>query len=281
MNIATPGYPTHLVSTYLSTANKISTIMSVTSTPTSAHVLQPTPTLETIPPEIREIIYSYVVPDERGIYQQYAGHFPTTQQFCLPLHEIRPPALGRVSRMLRYEYLPYYFKSTCFRILLPIEQGVGARTIMEQMALDRNNYDNRDLDPTARKWLDSIMHMPNVRFRHLQYRLVDLMGYVLGASINVAFIPSRRSYKVEYRVDDGRLSTNNIGSSGDSVSSWLTPKYVKGDLKKWRRFWYGEQYVIDALEWLYLGAHQDHEQVLPEMTDELDERMNKLFLLGP
>ena len=76
-----------------------------------------------LPLEIRENIYHHVLQEEQEDKLQYVGtgREGIPYDFCIPLRTIRPPALGRVGRATRCEYLPIFFKATCFRLCVNIQ----------------------------------------------------------------------------------------------------------------------------------------------------------------
>jgi hypothetical protein len=79
-------------------------------------IVPATPSLEGIPVEIRQQIFSDLVPLEQESDQEYCGLESDVNRVGLPLHKARPPALSQVSRRLRHEYLPYFLENTTVRI---------------------------------------------------------------------------------------------------------------------------------------------------------------------
>ena len=198
---------------------------------------------------MRNEIYGWVVAIEQDNHLELAGTDDDFTQFCLPLRKIRPPALARVCRTTRYEFLPVYFKQRCFRLYTYINAfRVFQHRGRQQRYLVR-------FEEQAEKWLDSLENIGEVSFRNLQFRILDLRGRPLGGSLNIRFLPKRNVYEAEFSKDDGwpERQFYNQGSrrrmpecmhrfmetlkgicvaSEDEVMTWATVKKLRDGLSE-------------------------------------------------
>ena len=146
----------------------------------------------TLPAEIRENVYSYTAESEQEHHLEYSRDSNThiSTNMCLPLRKIRPPALIRVCKTTRQEYLPYYFKTMYFRINVDIQSSFSHDSIV---------------DASAKSWLNSLLQSQNdlFRFRHVEFRLVDHYNPWIGACLIIRFAGHRRKYEVDFKLDQG------------------------------------------------------------------------------
>ena len=185
-----------------------------------------------LPPEIRGKIYYHIITSEQDKYLEYVGNGGKRVQydFCLPLRKVRPPVLIRVCKTLRYEYLPHFFRSMCFRMYVDIQttkifegQSAAASTTGPQLgvpyqfatfpSLSRSVTASQQrtpppaectiLETPAKNWLDSLRSRDGVRFRQLQIRFVTREGRPIGASFSITYNSRERKYELDFKLDEG------------------------------------------------------------------------------
>jgi hypothetical protein len=133
------------------------------------------PTLLGLPREIRDEMYSYVVEGEQEQQREYVGKHSNSSksQLCTPLFKVRPPSLIRVCKTTRAEYLPFYFRETCFRLYVDVGKPVMPEWIFSSRTRENSSlYEERvSIDNPTKNWLNSINVSDDAIFRNVQFRL--------------------------------------------------------------------------------------------------------------
>ena len=135
------------------------------------------PTLASLPAEIRENIYralyylEYVSDLE---YHDTDKHGDTT--FCLRYDRVRPPALARVNRSFRAEYLDLFFRETTFRVPLSVEKREGKRPLAKFKA----NL------CTADSWLTSLDRNGECAVQRIQFEMLPKPSSMRAARLDVS-----------------------------------------------------------------------------------------------
>ena len=180
-----------------------------------------------LPREIRNEVYSYVLESEQENQQEYVGKHrnASKSQFCTPLFKIRPPALIRVCRTTRAEYLTLYFHQTCFRIHANVGNPPTPGWDYIAWRLERVS-----IDKAMDNWLNSLSPLEHAIFRNVQFRL-SFNGAPLGASFNLVYNAQAEKYRCEFVMDDG----------WDGVYEIQRNRRIRGELCKrpehaWRAF---------------------------------------------
>ncbi len=171
------------------------------------------------------MIYSYLVETEQENLRGFTGRDNPDDETgtCLPIKTVRPPALIRTSRLLREEYLPYFFQHTIFR--------VDARC--DYLAIHYRDPDTGDyqraFDRPAAEWLASL-HRPNgdadyIRFRHLMYVPVLRDNSPLGFRLHIVVDARKHVYKVDMHIFKGWTTPGSILFDG-GMQALTMPKHV-------------------------------------------------------
>ncbi|KAK3697058.1 hypothetical protein LTR37_017656 [Vermiconidia calcicola] len=157
--------------------------------------------LDGLPAEVLREVYTFVALSEQENDLEYAGNGQETREFCLPLDKVRPPALSRVSKKFRAEYLPIFFSTICFRVYVDGGPLAGIIRRLGEVA----DPISIDLPPAVRMWLHSLC-LPSRKdnhFRNLQYRPLYHGGSEICSNLNVIFDSKVRRYNIDWRCDDG------------------------------------------------------------------------------
>ena len=237
-----------------------------------------------LPPELRERIYYYVPPCKQSDSLEYLGNGRERLDYdwCLPLRKVRPPALIRVCRTIRCEYLPFYLKSTCFRIHVDIQStksneagtpsmpGIAAwpatahwtmpSALFSRSAMARDQGQPPDetiLDKLANEWLDNLGSKDGVRFRQIHIRFVNSEGRVIGAGLTITYNSRDRKYEIDFKFDQGwpegirctiiRMGLRyNITVGPEEVSKRLRDMcdFSREEVLDWKAL----EYLMDALQ---------------------------------
>lgn len=195
-----------------------------------------------IPLEVRYMIYSYCIENEQEDLREYVGNHSNASRsdLCTPLFKVRPPALIRVCKQAREEYLPIYLRETCFRVYVNVDE------------VDRGplETDRITIDSATESWLRSIVREDkNLYFRHLQFRLTHNGGVPVGASFNLTFNAQRKKYRVDFIMDAGWMPLQYSSLGG------YTQLYVK---EMPHRAWEHVQAISEkaGAEWMNWGQVQ-------------------------
>jgi hypothetical protein len=214
------------------------------------------PTLLGLPTEIREIIYANVFETEQEDKQEYIGNnrISPHNEVCMSLSKIRPPSLGRVCKTLREEYLPYYFKATCFRVY--VNMDINDHPFNPAHKWPNYQTDLVSLDRPAKAWLDSLQPLHDLRFRNVQFRLVRAGCIPLSANFNIAYNAKARQYECEFGLDKawaGWYGVFGRGGTSQWESARIMPQHIWMILRA-----ASETAKDEFLDWEHLAYMIDH-----------------------
>lgn len=226
ITLSFPSHPAYVVTLLRTTSAKIlnhpyttSQALASMASPISIHhatrspnqLIFESPTLTGLPIDVREKIYNHVVEDEQLTQRRLTDPDVHGTQTALPWAHIRPPALIRVNRLLRTEYLPYFFLHTHFQIDARTSiRDINAAVENSISHIQRNVHHNFDpatlrpqpTDEPAGHWLESLRGL-DLKIRHLQFRPLMVGGEPLGDILDIEYFPRVKVYRMRHRVDEG------------------------------------------------------------------------------
>ena len=200
-----------------------------------------------IPTEVRNMIYSYYVEGQQEDVREYVGKHSNADKsdFCTPLFKVRPPSLIRVCTQTREEYLPIYFRETCFRVYVDFTPS-GPFGPTHPLGTDLVT-----IDPDARSWLNSINQtQTDACFRNLQFRPVHCGGVPIGANFNITYNARKMRYQAQFVLDDSWRLTPGLypnHTSYDRIN--IMPRHAWAYVKR-----LSEEYTQEWIDWSEVGV---------------------------
>jgi len=148
------------------------------------------PTLQTIPPEVRERIFQWVRLSEHENVSDHVrlktGGPPTV---CIPVRSVRPSKLMHVDRALRAEYLEFFFRTTTFLLratIVPIHNN--PRLLSAHFAPHG----------AAHAWLCSLDVRGECGIRKLRFEMSRLHAAYMRADLDVVYQAAQGKWTCEF-----------------------------------------------------------------------------------